>query len=315
MKFSRILSLTACAMSLSACNIAPKPIDHYVEIKPNETAFLIALDGNTKNNQGQLNSIEYLEKNKVSVKRIVIPQLVVNTCPTGFWSCYQVLDAAKLITVSRAPITREWTSNGVTGTSNRDQAFHVQSSENIGFRIGATITAHLDESETAKFLYRYTGEQLDYVLDTNVRTFIGSALAHEFGSRSVDEGIAKKNEIFTGVLALARDNFSKLGITIDNFGFSEGPVFDDAKIQAAINNKFEAAMQNQSADSQLAAAEKFAKAQGAISAQQELGYQQKLVEAQVAMMQKWDGRAPQVVTNDSMFGAMFSAKLPQVGGK
>jgi hypothetical protein len=33
------------------------------------------------------------------------------------------------------------------------------------------------------------------------------------------------------------------------------------------------------------------------------------------MMQKWDGRAPQVVTNDSMFGAMFSGKLPQVGGK
>jgi hypothetical protein len=44
-----------------------------VEIKPNESAYVIPLESGSKENQKQLQSVKYLEEKKVVSQRIYIP--------------------------------------------------------------------------------------------------------------------------------------------------------------------------------------------------------------------------------------------------
>lgn len=291
---------------LSACQ--PVVHDDFVEIQPNETAFLIALDGNTQRNQEKMNSIEFLNANKVQAKRVRVPHQIVDACPNSVQHCYIDQPAAKLVRISRTPVSREWTSQNNTGTSTRNQAFHVESNESIDFLIGATITTHVSEEDTARFLYYYAGNQLEEVVDNNIRSYIGSILAHEFGGASLDYGRSHKNEVFAAALDSASKHFKERGITIDNFGYSEGMTYSDPRIQDAINKKFEADMLKSTAEAQVEAAAKFAQAKESVIAMQELEFHKKLVDAQVGMAAKWDGHAPQVVTSDSLFGQMFAAQ-------
>ncbi len=311
---TKLMLVTLTAL-LAACN-QPATHDDYVEIGANETAFLIKLDGNTKDGQGKLNSIEYLEQNKVPVKRIVIPHMNVDTCPNSSVHCWKEVPTARLIKISRTPVSREWTSSTSTGTAEKNEAFHVESNESIDFTIGATITAHVAEDDTAKFLYFYAGSQLQDVMDTNLRNYIGSALSTEFGGRSVDQARSSKNEIFAKVFADAKKEFAGRGITLDNFGFSEGMTYTDASIQQAINKKFEADMLKSTAQSQAEAAKNFMVAKDAIEAQQELEFKKKmndaqadLLHAQAEMLRHWNGQVPQVVGGDSVFSSMFAGHL------
>ena len=172
--------------------------------------------------------------------------------------------SAKLIKISRTPVSREWTSNKTTGTSSSDQAFAVETSESIGFRIGAIITAHIAEEDTAKFLYNYTAAQLEEVLDTNIRNFISAELATSFGAHDLNWGQKNKNDVFANARLKAQDFFGKRGITIDNFGFSEGIYYDNQKIQDAIDDKFSSEMKVVSAQNMLDAAKKLAESQVAV---------------------------------------------------
>jgi hypothetical protein len=285
--------------------------DEYVEIQPNETAFLIALEGqnNSVDKQQKLDSMAYLEANKVPTKRVRIPHLAVDTCPASSGRyCWVDQATHKLIRISRTPVTREWTANPHTGTGGKDESFHVESNESIDFSIGATLTAHISEENTTKFLFYYSGKQLAEVLDGNLRSCVGSELSKAFGSLSVDQARSSKPAIFAKVFDAAKTEFEKRGITLDNFGFSDGMTYSDARIQDAINKKFEADMLKQSAVAQAEAAHNFASAQSAIVAMQELELRKKLVDAQVSMMQKWDGKVPGVLAGDNMFTAMFAAK-------
>jgi len=90
-------------------------------IKPNETAFLLPLLGDPKK-QAALNSEEYLRANLVQMQQVRIPQQWVQKgyqyiAYNGEWR-----DAAVLIRVDRSPVTRVWTADANTGTSNRDEA-------------------------------------------------------------------------------------------------------------------------------------------------------------------------------------------------
>ncbi|HEY1393274.1 MAG TPA: SPFH domain-containing protein [Methylibium sp.] len=296
----------AMAAMLAGCS-RPYPKDEYLEIGPSETAFLIALDGDTRASQAKLSSIAYLEENKVQAKRIKIPHRIVDLCPSApINHCWQDQPMAKLIKVSRTPVTREWTKDPKTGTSARDEAFHVESNEAIDFTIGASLTAHVSEEGTAKFLFHYAGKQLEEVMDTNMRAFVSSALSREFGSRSVMEARGQKNAIFAKVFQETKDAFEPRGLSLDAFGYAEGMTFSDPKVQEAINRAFEAQANKATAMAQAEAAESFARAKDAINSMSDLEMRKKLVDAQVEMLKKWDGRAPQVVTQDSMFGAMFA---------
>lgn len=293
-KSAMLLTLTATLL-LSGC--FRHPIDEYAEVGPSETAFLIALDGNTLDNQQKLDSVAFLEKNRVSAKRIFIPHKLINMCPSCVVGTYQDVPSARLVKINRSPITREWTRPASTGTSKSNQAFAVESSESIDFDIGGTLTAHVAEADAATFLYYFAGKQLEEIADTNIRGFIASSLARQFGANSLDWGRIHKNEVFDNALKEAQAFFHPKGVTIDNLGFVEGMSYHDARIQDAINKKFEADVQVEAAKQQLTAAETLAKAGAAVQVQQDLEMRKRELDLRAKAIEKWDGRMPQVVGN------------------
>lgn len=265
-----------------------------VEIKPNETAFLIQLDGNSKTQKAFM-SEEYLAENKVASKRVVIPY--VSVAGANFFAA--TVPAAKLIMVDRKPVTREWTRSEKTGTSPHNQAISVESKESIDFSIGVVLTASIPENSAAKFLYHYAGTPLEVIADTNIRGYVQAALSREFGARDLDTARKEKALIFTQVFKETRDAFEKKGVSIDNLGYSEGMTYSDANIQKSINETFEAQMAVQKAQQRVVeavqlrlAAEEFAKAKDASVAKIDLDIRQLQAQAQLEAVRKWDGHLP-----------------------
>ena len=279
----------AVALAVSGCGNAPEVF----EIKSNETAFLIQMDGNSKN-QAAFMSEEYLAENKVASKRIVIPYVSV---PGGRWG--QRVLAAKLITVDRTPVTREWTRSEKTGTSPSNQAIAVESSQSIDFTVGVVMTASIPEANAAKFLYHYAGTPLSVVADTNIRGFVQSALAREFGAIDLDTARKVKGQIFEKIFKETKAEFAGKGISIDNLGYSEGMTYTDPNIQRAINETFQAQMAAQKAEQKVLeahqlrlAAEEFAKAKEAAVAKVDLDIRLLQAQAQMKAAEKWDGHLP-----------------------
>jgi hypothetical protein len=81
----------------------PVRVDPIEEIEPNETAFVIPLELGTEN-QAKLESIDFLEKNQVAAKRIVIPQ---RERKIGRWGHnIEWIPTVRVVTVDRTPVTR-----------------------------------------------------------------------------------------------------------------------------------------------------------------------------------------------------------------
>jgi len=284
----KIIAASLLAITLAGCGA--HAVDEVQYIGPSETAFLVALDGNTKKNQDKLGSVDFLEADKISAKRVLIPHKIIDLCPDcSGYNHQQDVATLTLYKISRSPVSREWTSSTTTGTSAQNQAFSVESIESIDFDIGGMITAHVAEADTAKFLYWYSGKQLDEIMDTNIKTTIGGILAREFGKRTYDQCRAEKNDVFAIALAETRAAYAPMGITIDTLGYTEGMTPHDKKIQDAINAKFEADQQVSIADAQLQAAKKISEASDAVKIKQQLEIQMKEVEITMIMAQKWDG--------------------------
>jgi hypothetical protein len=277
------------AFALAGCGNPPE----IIEIKPNETAFLIQMDGNSKN-QAAFMSEEYLSDNKVASKRIVIPYVDV---PGGRWN--QRVLAAKLITVDRTPVTREWTRSEKTGTSPSNQAIAVESNQSIDFTVGVVMTASIPEASAAKFLYHYAGTPLSVIADTNIRGFVQAALAREFGAIDLDTARKIKGQIFDRIYREAKAEFAAKGISIDTLGYSEGMTYTDPNIQRAINETFQAQMAAQKAEQKVLearqlrlAAEEFAKAKEAAVTKVDLDIRLLQAQAQMKAAERWDGHLP-----------------------
>lgn len=284
-----VIGVALILCGLAGCGNPPEVI----EIKPNETAFLIQMDGNSKNQKAFM-SEEYLSENKVASKRIVIPYIDVPGGRIG-----QRVLSAKLITVDRTPITREWTRSDKTGTSPSNQAISVESSQSIDFTIGVVMTASIPESNAAKFLYNYAGTPLSRIADTNIRGVIQAALAREFGALDLETARRQKGQIFDKVFKETKAEFASRGISIDTVGYSEGMTYSDPNIQKAINETFEAQMAVQKAEQKVLearqlrlAAEEFAKAKEASVAKVDLEIRMLLAQAQMKAAERWDGHLP-----------------------
>lgn len=288
-------STLAGVLTLSAC--APSINNEMVEVAPNETAFLIKLDGDTAKNQNKFSSEEFLEQNKIATRRVVIEHRVVDLCQNcTFRHNYVDMAAFKLIKINRAPVTREWTASGTTGTSTKNEAFHVESSESIDFTIGANITTHISEADAAKFLYHYGGKQLEDVIDQDVRGFVSSSLSKQFGAQTLDYGRNNKVQIFAQTFQEAKAYFAAFGITIDRLGFTDGMTYSDNQIQSAINKKFEADQQVEIAKKTLEIAQMQGAARDAVKAQQDYELRRYDQETERLKIQKWNGVGPQSVT-------------------
>ncbi len=226
-----ILSATSCRR--------PYKKEVFAEIAPNETAFLISLEGDSMENQAKLDSVDFLNERKVAAKRVTIAQRFLQTgrkSTSGHW-----IPSQQVLIVDRAPVSREWTAD-TRGTNEKNEGFTVESSDSIEFTIGGTCTAQVLEENTAKFLYYYAGQPLSTIMDTNIRNSILTGLSEKFASDPLTTGRTKKATFFREVISSVTEMYASKGITITDGGISGGMTYTNQSIQTAIDKEFESAL-------------------------------------------------------------------------
>jgi regulator of protease activity HflC (stomatin/prohibitin superfamily) len=216
-----------------------EPIDLQV-IAPNEEAFLIPLRGD-QTKQSSVSPEDFLRKNMVLTKQVQIPQQWVSQGyetlgPNGVWKA-----AATLIKVDRSPVTREWTADTNSGTSNKNEAVWVMTSDQVEFSTGWTITARIATRDDAViFLGNYPNGTLSSVLDQEVRAKIQSEFGLEVTDLVMDELRKNATPHITKVVNKVQEFFKERGLTITNLGITGGFVYKDKSIQDMLVKVFNA---------------------------------------------------------------------------
>lgn len=200
-------------------------------IKSNEVAFLLPLTGDGKKQESSDNQ-GYFKENLVFTQQVKIPQQWVQTGHESMWSWNgEWRDAATLIRVDTEPATREWTADPNSGTSNKNEAIWVMTSDQVEFSTGWTITARIvDRDDAVKFLHNYPNGSLKAVMDGEVR----SKLQAEFGLAVTDLPMHQLRTAATPVIVKVTNSvkefFKSRGITITNIGITGGFVYKDKSI-------------------------------------------------------------------------------------
>ena len=286
------------------------------EIKPNETCWVIPLDGSAQSGQVKFNSIEFLNEKKIGSKRIMIDKVErkIGRMP---WDI-EWIPAVRVITVDRSLVTREWTDTIDTGTSQKREGIGVVTKDSVQLRIGLTITASIDEDDASTYLYYHGERALADVIDQNIRSFAVAELTKEYSQMSLSEAQTNGAGIYAKLFNDSKETFKLKGITIQYLGNAEGLSYADPKVQEAINGSYKASqdaktaqmeqdaqkIRNQTqiltAQAQAESAQKLFAAQQAAQFQNELQIRMKVADAQLSMAQKWNGSLPSnILPSDS----------------
>ncbi len=209
-------------------------------INPNEEAFLLPLTGDVKA-QTSTNNEEYLRSNLVYTKQVKIPQQWVpkgfeTLGPNGSWK-----PAAILVKVDKSPVTREWTADSNSGTSNKNEAIWVMTSDQVEFSTGWTCTARIAARDDAvKFLHNYPNGSLQNVMDTEVRAKLQAAFGLEVTDLPMDTLRKQATPHIVSVTTDVTGFFKERGITITNLGITGGFVYKDKTIMDTMVKVFNA---------------------------------------------------------------------------
>lgn len=235
-----------CALLMCGCQ--PYNAPQYEEIASNETAFVIPLEGATKEQQ-KFASESILNDQKVATKRILITKRWNQTGRMYFDGAW--IPMMRVIKVDRSPVTRAWQADedarGIAvrvpmGKNQKNpqhgDAIWIESMDSVGFSMGFNVTAYIAEEDTAKFLYMYAGNTLSIVIDHEVRARVQQVAAEVAAEYPLDKLREKKNEIAERVRADALPFFQKRGITITTIGMFGGMTYENADIQQSIDKTF-----------------------------------------------------------------------------
>jgi regulator of protease activity HflC (stomatin/prohibitin superfamily) len=311
-------------------------------IEPNEVGFLIS---NTNVTEQSSTAAEDFAKNMVSSQQVKIPQIWIQTdYSTIFWNG-EWRDAARLIKVDTASITREWTADPNSGTSNKNEAIWVMTSDQVEFSTGWTCTTKIASREDAAlFLSNYRNGSLETVMDQEVRAKIQAV----FGLAVTDLPMDTLRKGATPVIKQVTDEVTKFfddrGITVTNIGITGGFVYKDPKIIAKMVEVFTAEQEKNVAIAKTVAQEetnkqilleakakadallagKEAEAQGIQAVadakayeiekaqeNKEIYLELKRLEIDRARMEKWDGRYPVYFMGGEAPAMMMSMPAPQ----
>lgn len=208
-------------------------------IEANQTAFLIPIAGDTST-QTKFQSVDFLKGKQVAAKQVEIPYEWKQTGGNGVFKSGDFYPTVKLYLVNRAPVTREWTDAEATGTTTSNQAFAVESSESVGFQVGATCTAMISEADAAVYLYWFGEKPLEQVMDENIRGVVQKELFNAFAKTNLAGGQVTKQDIYAALEVKLKEDFAQQGITIVSFGGQGGLWYDEQMIQDSINNSYAA---------------------------------------------------------------------------
>ena len=278
----------------------------YIIIEPNETAFLIPMEGNAKN-QDNFESEKYLEDKKIATKRVTIDY--------DYHGTHNLPDAI-LIKVDRTPVSRSWTENSENGTSSKNEGFVAESKESVSFMARINCIANILQEDTSKFLYNYSSgskksdlesvrnsRSLSTVMDKEIRTKVSEVFVEECGKLELDKIIGGKSELMNTVRNKVIPFFKEKGINITALGLDGELTYLDPEIQKSINKKIKARQDLQAQEdinkrliSEAEAQKKSIELQQQTIAQ---SIQLKQVEAKLKAIEKWNGVLP-VYTSENI---------------
>lgn len=209
-------------------------------IQPNEEAFLLPFTEDIEL-QTSTHTEDYLRRSLVHTQQVKIPQQWVprgyeTIFPNGEWR-----DAAILVRVDKSPVTREWTADPNSGTSAKNEAIWVMTSDQVEFSTGWTCTARVSSRDDAvKFLHNYPNGSLTKVMDQEVRAKLQSAFGLEVTDLPMEELRLKATPHIKSVVDQVIEFFLERGITITNLGISGGFVYKDPSIGKTMVEVFNA---------------------------------------------------------------------------
>ena len=230
-----LVVLAAACLGLASCK--PYEVPEYVQVKNNETAFVIPLEDAKEKQDAQMrfNSEEFLDQAKVMTKRILVPHRweQLGRVPwDGSW-----IPSVVVLKVDRSPVTREWNAQSAA-TKGTDKAIWIESGDSVGFCMGVTCTAFIQEQDSAKFLYMYPSGSLEATMDSEIRARIQKVAAEQAAKFPLDQLRERKVEIMTALETDVVPFFAKRVITITTIGMFGGMTYENPKIQASIDEVF-----------------------------------------------------------------------------
>ncbi len=232
------VAVALLTLGLGGC-VKPYNEPKFVDVKNNETAYIIPLQGDTSA-QAKFDSVAFLEQKKVSLKRIQIPRAWISNGYLWFTGYYQ--DAVRVIVVDRTPATVEFHEDAPKNGKDAD-AIWVESKDSVGFSTGFSVTALIKEQDTSTFLYRYNALSLTQVLNGEVRARIQQISAKFAATYILDELRSRKNEMRDEISADVIPFFAERGITITTIGQFGGMSYENPDIQKSIDGTFVAQQQ------------------------------------------------------------------------
>jgi hypothetical protein len=234
---------------LAGCGRIPVQPRTLITANSNETMFVIPLQGENKANQAKLDSASYYSDKKVSVKEI---EVNYRWLQTGRWECEgSWVPTVSIIKVDRSPVTVELAVNDKGNAKKDADAIWIESSDSVGFTMGFSVSALIDEADTATFLYRYPAGNLRNVIVTEIRAMIQESASGFAAKYPLDVLRGKKNEMLTVVKGTIVDFYKTRGITITTVGMFGGMTYENPQIQAAIDKVFIAQQEKETAKAAL----------------------------------------------------------------
>ena len=231
-KFSFAIALLfAMAVMFTGC-VRPYDKPEYVEIGPNETAFVIPMftdDGVKTEDQVHLNeNVEFYQKNMVSSKLIQIPHKWIKTGRFARSGYYK--GTVRVITVDLTPRSGNWLANDAN-------AIKVETAASQGITIPMSYTIRIKPEDAALYLSYYKAVDFQSVIDTQINRFFAQEAGKAFHNVEYKD-VAKQRDIILGdAVEKTKAHFKAQGITIDQLAIVDGLVYDDKSLQTNIDEQ------------------------------------------------------------------------------
>ena len=231
-KFSFAVALLFAMMVMFTGCIRPYDKPEYVEVGPNETAFVIPMftDDNVKTeDQVHLNeNVEFYQKNMVSSKLIQIPHKWIKTGRTARSGYYK--GTVRVITVDLTPRSGNWLPND-------KNAIKVETAASQGITIPMSYTIRIKPEDAALYLSYYKAVDFQSVIDTQINRFFAQEAGKSFHNVEYKDVAKQRDIILSDAVEKTKVHFKAQGITIDQLAIVDGLVYDDKSLQTNIDEQ------------------------------------------------------------------------------
>lgn len=230
--FLSFLMVLFLAVSFTSC-VRPYDKPEYVEVGPNETAFVIPLFTDSKvktEDQVQLNAetAEFYQKNMVSSKLIQIPHTWIKTGRFARSGYYK--GTMRVITVDLTPRSGNWLQDD-------KNAIKVETAASQGITIPMSYTVRIKHEDAALYLSYYKAVDFQSVIDVQINRYFAQEAGKAFHTVEYKDVAKQRDIILADAVEKTKEHFKAQGITIDQLAIVDGLIYDDKSLQSNIDEQ------------------------------------------------------------------------------